>query len=116
MSAPVKREISKDVLDSIDVRVGTIRSVHDVDGADSLVRLQVSFGDHDRTILAALKREGDDPLEIEGKQALFVVNIEPRRMLGWISEGILLDIGDPDGIAPVLAVPESPVPDGVRAG
>jgi len=57
-----------------------------------------------------------DPQEIEGMQALFVVNLEPKRMAGEVSEGMLFDIGYADGIKPVLAVPERPVSNGVRAG
>ena len=49
-------------------------------------------------------------------QALFVVNLEPRKMMGEVSEGMLFDIGYADGITPVLAVPEKKVPDGSRAG
>jgi hypothetical protein len=37
-------------------------------------------------------------------------------MAGMVSEGMLFDIGYEDGITPVLAVPESGVPDGTRAG
>jgi len=37
-------------------------------------------------------------------------------MAGEVSEGMLLDLGYEDGIVPVLAVPERPVPDGTRAG
>jgi tRNA-binding EMAP/Myf-like protein len=49
-------------------------------------------------------------------QALFVLNLEPRRMAGEVSEGMLFDIGYLDGITPVLAVPEKVVPNGARAG
>jgi tRNA-binding protein len=66
----IKPLISTEVLERIDVRVGTILKVEDVAGSDKLVLLLVSFGDHVRTIVAR----------------------------------------------PVLAVPESPVPDGTRAG
>lgn len=114
--APVKPLISPEVLDQIDVRVGTIVSVNDVPNSEKLVALQVSFGDHNRRILAGMKRERTNPREIEGKQALFVVNLAPRKMAGMISEGMLFDIGYADGIAPVLALPEAPVPDGTRAG
>jgi tRNA-binding protein len=114
--APIKPSISIDVLNQIDVRVGTIESVADVPGADKLVQMRVSFGDHHRTIVAGLKHERADPREIEGKQALFVVNLEPRKMKGILSEGMLFDLGYADGIVPVLTVPESPVPDGTRAG
>jgi tRNA-binding protein len=80
------------------------------------VRLRVGFGDHERVILAGLKQERPDPQALVGVQALFVVNLEPRRLLGEVSEGMLLDLGYQDGIVPVLAVPERPVPDGTRAG
>jgi tRNA-binding protein len=114
--APVKPAISIELLNQIDIRVGRITSVDDVPGADKLVKLLISFGDHARTIVAGLKQERADPREIVGKQALFVINVAPRKMRGVISEGMLFDIGYADGLRPVLAVPEAPVPDGARAG
>jgi methionine--tRNA ligase beta chain len=114
--APVKETIDFDVFESVDIRVGTIRRVDDVKGSDKLVKMTVDFGDHQRTILAGMKQERDDPREIEGKQALFVVNLAPRKMVGEVSEGMLFDIGYADGVRPVLATPEAPVPDGTRAG
>jgi len=115
-TAPVKPEISLVDLEKIDVRVGTIVSVTDVQGSDKLVRLKVNFGNFERNILAGMKQEREDPRSIEGKQALFVVNLPAKKMMGQASEGMLFDIGYADGITPVLAVPESVVPDGVRAG
>jgi tRNA-binding protein len=114
--APVKPVISLDILTQVDIRVGTIVSVAEVPNSDKLVRLRVSFGDHERTIVAGMKQERSNPRELEGKQALFVVNLEPRKMRGVVSEGMLFDIGFADGVTPVLALPESPVPDGTRAG
>lgn len=114
--ALVKSTISADLLNQIDVRVGTILTVTDVPNSDNLVALEVSFGDHRRTVLVGMKRERASPSEIEGKQALFVVNLLPRKMAGMISEAMLFDIGYSDGITPVLATPETPVPDGTRAG
>jgi tRNA-binding protein len=114
--APIKLTITPDLLDKIDVRVGTIERVDDVPGSDKLVKLTVDFGDHKRTILAGMKQERANPREIEGMQALFVVNLAPRKMMGIVSEGMLFDIGYADGITPVLAVPENPVPNGSRAG
>jgi len=116
MPAPIKPLITIDVLEKIDVRVGTIWSVTDVPNSDKLVQLRVSFGDHERTIVAGMKTERSDPGEVVGRQALFVVNLEPRKLHGALSEGMLFDIGYVDGIRPVLAVPENTVPDGSRAG
>ena len=115
-AAPIKPTIGFDVLEKIDMRVGTIELVEEVPKSDKLVRLTVDLGDHKRTILVGMKQERQNPKEIEGKQALFVVNLEPKEMMGEVSEGMLFDIGYADGILPVLAMPEKPVPDGARAG
>lgn len=114
--APIKPLITTELLDQIDVRVGTIERVEDVPGSNKLVALRVEFGDHSRRIVAGLKQERANPRDIEGRQALFVVNLTPRKMAGVLSEGMLFDIGYADGLIPVLAVPESRVPDGTRAG
>ena len=115
--APIKPLISFDDLNKIDIRVGTILTVEDVAKSDKLVRLKVDFGDHTRSILVGMKKERQNPqAEIEGKQALFVVNLEPRKMAGEISEGMLFDIGYADKIVPVLALPEKSVPNGARGG
>ena len=114
--APIKPAINRDDLEKIDVRVGTINLVEDVVGSDSLVKLVVDFGDRKRTILVGMKKERENPKMIEGKQALFVVNLAPKKMVGQLSEGMLFDIGYSDGIEPALAVPEYQVPNGSRAG
>lgn len=44
------------------------------------------------------------------------VKAEPKRIRGELSEGMLFDIGFADGVVPVLAQPERPVPNGARAG
>jgi tRNA-binding protein len=113
--APIKATITKADLDRVDIRVGTIELVEDVAGSDRLVRLTVDFGDHRRRILAGMRKERPDPREIQGKQALFVVNLEPRRIMGELSEGMLFDLGYEDGITPALAVPERHVPNGTWA-
>jgi len=115
--APIKPLISFDYLDKVDIRVGTVLQVEDVPNSEKLLRLKVDFGDHTRSILVGMKKERPNPkAEIEGKQALFVVNLEPRKMAGELSEGMIFDIGYADKVVPVLAVPEKPVPNGCRAG
>lgn len=114
--APIKPTISIDELQKIDIRVGRIELVEEVNGSDKLVKLNVDFGDHKRQILAGIKQERASPKEIEGKQALFVVNLKPKKMMGEVSEGMLFDIGYADEIVPVLAVPEKEIPNGTRCG
>lgn len=114
--APIKPIIEYETFEKIDIRIGTIVQVEDIQDADKLVRLIVDVGDHKRTILAGIKQERKDPTALVGKQALFVVNLAPRTMMGEVSEGMLFDIGYADGLTPVLATPEKPVPPGARAG
>ena len=114
--APVKPLVTIEALEALDIRVGTIERVEAVARSEKLMKLTVNFGDHTRTILAGIRKERDNPRELETRQALFVLNLEPRKMAGEISEGMLFDIGYADGVAPALALPERPVPNGARAG
>jgi tRNA-binding protein len=114
--APLKPIVQFSALEVLDIRVGTIERVEQVPRSEKLMRLTVNFGDHTRHILAGIRKERENPLEIIGKQALFVVNLEPRKMAGEVSEGMLFDLGYADGIRPALAMPEGPVPNGTRAG
>ncbi|OGD08736.1 hypothetical protein A3H89_00255 [Candidatus Amesbacteria bacterium RIFCSPLOWO2_02_FULL_48_11] len=77
----------------------------------TLVKAIISLGDLEKVGI----RVGTIEKVEEGKQALFVVNLEPKRMMGEESEGMLFDIGHADGLVPVLAMPEKPVPAGTRA-
>jgi len=96
--------------------VGRIVAVEDIPSSKKLVKLRVDLGDRERSIVAGLKMERPDVSLLVGVQALFVVNLEPRQMAGELSEGMLFDLGYADGIQPVFAVPEQPVPNGTRAG
>lgn len=112
----IKAEIKIKDLDKIDIRVGTIETVEDVPASDRRIKMTVDFDAFKRTILVGMKKERENPKEVEGKQALFVVNLAPREMFGIESHGMLWDIGYEDGIIPVLAMPEKPVPNGTRVG
>lgn len=114
--APPKPPITFEQFAALDIRVGTIERVEDVPNSDKLLRLTVNLGDHTRRILSGMKKERANPQEIVGRQALFVVNLPPRKMAGEMSEGMLFDLGYADGLLPCLATPERPMPNGTRAG
>lgn len=114
--APIKDVISFGDFEKLDIRVGTIISVSEVEKSNKLMKLTVDFGDHTRSILAGIKQERDNPKEIENKQALFILNLPERKMAGEVSQGMLFDIGYADKVTPCLAIPEVPVPNGSRAG
>jgi len=114
--SPIKQLVAFEDFEKLDIRVGTITRVAEVADSRKLVKLTVDFGDHQRSILAGIRQERAAPREIEGRQALFVVNLPPRRMAGEVSEGMLFDIGYADALEPCLAMPERPMPNGSRAG
>ncbi|UHQ53698.1 hypothetical protein [Microbulbifer sp. YPW16] len=113
--APVKDMVTVEVLDKLDIRVGTILEAAETAQSRKLMKLTVDFGNHQRSILAGIRQERDNPQAITGRQALFVVNLPEREMAGETSQGMLFDIGYEDGLSPCLAIPESPVPNGSRA-
>ena len=113
---PIKPAITIDDVTKLDVRVGTIVGVDNVEKSRKLVKLTVDFGDHQRSILSGIRQERDDPTALVGSQTLFIVNLPEREMAGELSQGMLFDIGYEDGILPALAQPERPVPNGVRVG
>jgi tRNA-binding protein len=114
--APIKDAITYDDFAKLDIRIGTIVDISEIEKSDKLMKLTVDFGDHVRSILAGIKQERENPKEIKGKQALFVVNLPERKMVGETSQGMLFDIGYEDRIIPCLACPEVKVPNGARAG
>ncbi|HKF44260.1 MAG TPA: tRNA-binding protein [Thermoanaerobaculia bacterium] len=114
--AAVKPPVPFSVLEKLDIRLGSILAVEELADSRKLVELTVDFGDHVRKILSGMKGEREDLQALVGIQTLFVVNLEPRRMAGRVSEGMLLDLGYADGLRPALALPEHPLPNGARAG
>ncbi len=83
--APIKPVVGIAALEALDIRAGTIERVEEVPRSDKLMKLTVNFGDHSRTILSGRKKERGNPREIEGRQALFVVNLEPRKSATWMA-------------------------------
>lgn len=113
--APVKPVVPFATLAALDIRLGEIVAVETVANSNKLVRLRVSFGDHTRSILAGMRKERDSLDALVGIRTLFVINLEPKRMAGEVSEGMLFDIGFSDGLKPALLLTEHPLPSGARA-
>lgn len=112
----VKENITLNDIEKLDVRVGEIKDVIDIPESRKLVKLIVDFKEFERTILVGFKTERENPKEVIGIQALFIVNLPPKEMAGHTSEGMIFDIGYESGITPVLAIPEKPVPNGTKVG
>ena len=66
-------------------------------------------------IVCSLREVREDYPSVAGKQALFLVNLTPRKIMGIESHGMLVTLGYDDGIADTLLFPEHPLPNGTRA-
>ena len=100
-------EISFDEFKKIELRVGEIISVEDMEGSEKLIKLKVSFGDEERQILAGIKNYYSSE-DLIGNKFVFVTNLEKRKMMGLESQGMILAAGDEDD-RPVLICPEKDV-------
>jgi len=110
---PAKLEdaISYDYFSKLKIRIAEVKSAERVEGADKLLKLQVSLGDEDRQIVAGVA-QFYSPEDMIGRKIVLLTNLEPAKIRGVVSNGMLL-AADIDGRA-VLLTPESDVPPGSR--
>lgn len=86
----MKPYITYDDFAKLDMRVGHVIKCERKEDADKLLRLTVHFGEEgERTILSSLYPLYQ-PEDLEGKQFVFVINLEPRKFLGEESHGMIL--------------------------
>ncbi|WP_438984683.1 methionine--tRNA ligase [Aequoribacter sp.] len=107
---PIAEQIDFDTFAKVDLRVADIISAEEVEGADKLLRLTVSLGDSERTIIAGIKSAYSAD-QLVGRQIVVVANLAPRKMRFGTSEGMALAAG-PGGSDIFLLAPDS----GARAG
>ena len=96
----------------IELRIGKVENVEEVEGLDKLYKLTVDLGEREkRTLLAGLK-ESHQPYELLGKLIVVVANLEPREIGGVRSEGMLL--AAISGEKPIILIPEEEVKPGSK--
>lgn len=112
--------VSYEEFKKMDIRVGTIREVETIPDTDKLLRCQIDFNEIDgegnkklRQIVSGIKEYYPDPSILLGKQVLYIVNLEPRKIKGNESNGMLLAVDGIDG-KPVFLIPEVEVNPGSR--
>lgn len=106
-------QIKYDDFAKLDLRVGTILEAKDIEGADKLYNLTVDLGSEKRTILAGIKAYYKKD-ELIGKQVIAIVNLEPRKMKGLESQGMLLAAGSKEENICVLISPEKKTKSGLK--
>ena len=107
-------QVSLEDFETFDLRVGEIVSAKPVPGSEKLMTLQIDLGTERRVILSGM-RPDYTPEAVVGMQVVVLCNLEPRKIMGIISQGMILDAGYREGvIPPALLTVSHKVPNGVR--
>ena len=93
---PIKEQITYDDFAKMDIRVATIKEAQDIPKSKKLLKLTVDTGLDTRTILAGIKDQYK-PEDLVGKKIVILANLQPRKMMGLESQGMVLMANDPDG-------------------
>ena len=101
--------ISFEDFKKLDIRIGKVISAERVPDSDKLIKLIFDMGDHERQVVAGIA-EVYEPDNLIGKEMLVLVNLEPRNLKGFDSNGMILAASTDGG--PVLICPEREVPPG----
>jgi methionyl-tRNA synthetase len=104
--------ITFDVFQSMDLRVAEIKSCEEVEGADKLYKLTIDVGE-ERTIVAGIKQFYTRE-DLTGKKIVIVTNLEPRKLRGILSHGMLLAASTEDKSSVVLLTVDKDVPNGSK--
>jgi methionyl-tRNA synthetase len=112
--------ISYDDFAKLDIRIGEIKTVDVVEGADKLLKLTVDCGErhHDgspceRQIVSGIRTYFDDPQSLIGRKCPFLVNLAPRTIRGLVSNGMILAASTDEGGFALLH-PHADVPPGTN--
>jgi len=106
--------ITIDEFSKIEVKVGTVQSAERVPETDKLFRLMIDFGEEEpRQIVSGIAPYVPEPETLIGRQLAFVTNLEPRKIKGLESNGMLFAIGEGDSFA--FLTPDRVVPVGTGA-
>ena len=107
---PQKNIIEFDDFTKVDLRVGTVIEAENIPKSDKLLKLKVDTGLDQRTILSGISKYYS-PNDILNKKVMVLINLKPRKMMGYESEGMLLLADDGDGNLSLMQ-PDSDISDG----
>ncbi|HIP42552.1 MAG TPA: methionine--tRNA ligase subunit beta [Aquifex aeolicus] len=95
----------------VDLRIAKVISAERVEGSEKLLKLTVSLGDEERTIVAGVAKYYN-PEELIGKRIVIVANLKPRKIFGIESQGMLLAASDGERLS--VVVPDRDIPEGAK--
>jgi methionyl-tRNA synthetase len=94
--------------EKLDLRVGKILEVEDIEGADKLYKLTVDIGNEKRTVCAGLKNNYTKK-ELKGKKIILLANLAPRKLKGVESQGMVLAAVNDEEDKVILLSPEKDI-------
>ncbi|WP_333784391.1 methionine--tRNA ligase subunit beta [Thermocrinis sp.] len=97
----------------LDIRVARVISAERVEGSEKLLKLRISLGDQERTIVAGIAKHYS-PEELLGKKIIVLANLKPRKIFGVDSQGMLLAASDGEHLS--ILTPEKDVKEGSKVG
>ncbi len=97
----------------LDIRVARVISAERVEGSEKLLKLRISLGDQERTIMAGIAKHYS-PEELLGKKIIVLANLKPRKIFGVESQGMLLAASDGERLS--ILTPEKDVEEGSKVG
>ena len=83
----------------VEIKIGEVLEVEQIEGSEKLLKLKVVFGDDERQILSGIKNYFEDAQTLVGKKLPFVTNLEPRKMMGLESQGMILAVNDDENFS-----------------
>ena len=107
---PQKKVIEFEDFSKVDIRIGTVIEAEKVPKSNKLLKLKVNTGVDERLILSGISKFYS-PEEIIDKKVMVLINLKPRKMMGYESEGMLLLAEDSDGNLSLMQ-PDSNIGDG----
>ncbi|NCS99196.1 methionine--tRNA ligase subunit beta [Candidatus Parcubacteria bacterium] len=105
-------KISYDDFKKVKIKVGEILSAEKIEEADRLLKLKVKFGEDERQIISGISEYYPDPQELVGKKVPFVTNLEPRKIMGYESNGMIMAALDRENSNFSLLEIDSKIPSG----
>ncbi len=105
------KEISIEDFAKLDIRVAKVLEAERVEGSEKLIKLRVSLGDEERTVVAGIAKHYS-PEELKGKKIVMLANLKPRKIFGIESQGMILAASDGENLS--VLVPEKDIKEGSK--
>ena len=93
----------------VEIKIGKILSAERIDGSEKLLKFRIDLGSEERQIIGGLALAYPDPSVLVGREIPIIANLEPRKLMGLESQGMILACTDENDL-PVILTPLKEVP------